>query len=193
MTWHTGSERLIHKSGQLLIAERPSIRRLDVGLSGILGDVCELGVVARHHVDVLMTDSELAHRPGMSSLSGLTHHLHGLSPDLCAVVAQHRQDDAFGVRHECVPSQTSLRGLQVFATQVSSLALELFEEVAGGFNHVWPVFDGDYCGDIHGNYVQSQSGRFYAWSPCMDILTWVSIYMLLWVPGQPQCSDGHPQ
>ena len=76
--------------------------------------VRELGVVARLGSDldrIFMTGSDLAHRPGLSALSSLTHHPHGLCLGLCAIVAQYREDDVYGVHNECIPTQTALHGL----------------------------------------------------------------------------------
>ena len=49
--------------------------------------------------------------------------------------------------------------LRCTVSKISSLALELFEEVAGSFNHIWPVLHSGHSEDMHGKYVQSQNGR----------------------------------
>ena len=72
-----------------------------------------------------MTGSDLAHRPGLSALSNLMHHLHDLCPGLCAIVAQYRQDDVLGCAMSTFPYRP-----RCTVSKISSLALELFEEVA---------------------------------------------------------------
>ena len=103
VAWHTGSGHLIRKSVQLLIAERPSIYMAAWRWPFWHTErVRELGVVARLGSDldrIFMTGSDLAHRPGLSALSSLTHHLHGLCPDFCAGVVHYRQDNVCGVHH----------------------------------------------------------------------------------------------
>ena len=50
--------------------------------------------------------------------------------------------------------------LRCMASNISSLALELFKEVAGSFKHIWPVHHSDHSEDIHGKYAQNQTGLF---------------------------------
>ena len=98
---------------------------------------------------ILVTGSDLARRPGLSALSSLPHHLHALCLGL-AVVVQYREDDVFGGTMSAFSHR-----LRCMASNVSSLALELFEEVAGSFNYIWPVLHSCNSEDTHGKYVQS--------------------------------------
>ena len=40
-------------------------------------------------------------------------------------------------------------------SKISSLALEIFKELVGSFNHIWPVLHSGHSEDMHCKYVQS--------------------------------------
>ena len=61
--------------------------------------------------------------------------------------------------------------LSCTVSNISSLALELFEEVAGSFNHIWPVHHSGHSEGMHSKYAQNQNGRLNTWSFCGHIHT----------------------